>query len=647
LSTKNEGMVSSPEKMANPTEIPTHMPDGFLKTIEVEPVGRWFLAHWERLHSGRGLSTGHDVSELSESESEESDAEEDNFEDDIIFLRSLDPKEAKDQDHYKVLGISKLRYKATDDQIRKAYRYKVLRHHPDKRRALGEDIREDDDYFTCITKAFEILGVPSKRRAYDSVDPDFDDIIPDQISTSKQPKKDFFETFAEIFEKNARWSTRTPVPKLGKEETSRNEIEKFYKFWYAFESWREYSYLDEEDKESGSDRDERRWIEKNNRVQRAERKKEEMKRIRTLVDNAYNSDPRIIKFREAEKQEKEDRKKAKVDAAKARKAEEERIKKEAEDKERAEKEAKEQEEKKRMEAEKREREIHKKALKKERRELKNLTKEHNFFCSETETNIQEEERVLHMTELDKLCEILSAIELEDLNGRLKTAQQDNLSPRSIFIEAYTDLNAKLEKEKLATMEKASGTSAKGSQGSSQKIKGDWSNDELALLIKAVNLFPAGTNQRWEVVANFVNQHTQTPSIQRNAKETLAKAKELQSGNFHLSSLKEDANKRAYENLEKQQKKKDVKVDNAEASIRTETAAEVQGINVTPWSAEEQKLLEQALKTYPASVGVERWEKISDCLPNRSKKDCMKRYKEIAEIVRAKKAAQAAAKSAAK
>ena len=32
------------------------------------------------------------------------------------------------------------------------YRYKVLRHHPDKRRALGEDIREDDDYFTCITK---------------------------------------------------------------------------------------------------------------------------------------------------------------------------------------------------------------------------------------------------------------------------------------------------------------------------------------------------------------------------------------------------------------------------------------------------------------------------------------------------------------
>jgi len=434
--------------------------------------------------------------------------------------------------------------------------------------------------------------------------------------------------------------------KIRNDDNSRDDIEKFYKFWYAFESWREYSYLDEEDKESGSDRDERRWIEKNNRVQRAEKKKEEMKRIRTLVDNAYNSDPRIIRFVEAEKQEKADRKQAKIDAAKARKAEEERIKKEAEEKECAEKEAKELEEKQRLEAEKKEKDIQKKALKKERRELKNLTKEHNFFCAASEAaDLQiEDEKVRHMTELDRLCEILSAVELGALNGRLKDAEKDQNSQRLVFIEAYTDLNDKLEKEKLETIEKASSGSSKGSGSTSAKGLGDWSSDEIALLIKAVNLFPAGTNQRWEVLANYVNQHTKTPSIQKNAKETLAKAKELQSGNYHLSSLKEDANKRAYENLEKQ-KKKDVssKLDDAEGTVRTESAAEVQGINLTPWSAEEQKLLEQALKTYPASLGAERWEKITACLSNRSKKDCMKRYKEIAEVVRAKKAALAAAK----
>jgi len=651
-------MVSSPDAMSHPEKIATCMPNGFLKTIEVEPVGRWFLSHWERLHSARGFSTsGHEISGVSESESEESETEDDSFEDDIIFLRSLDPKESKDQDHYKVLGISKLRYEATDLQIKKAYRFKVLRHHPDKRKALGEDIQEDDDYFTCITKAFEILGVPNKRRAYDSVDPEFEDEIPDQLSSTKNAStrklaqsSTFFNTFLEVFERNARWSTKTPVPKLGNDDTSREDIEKFYKFWYAFESWREYSYLDEEDKEQGSDRDERRWIEKNNRVGRNEKKKEEVKRIRKLVDNGYNSDPRIIRFQEAERQEKADRKQAKVDAAKARKAEEERVKKEAEDKERAEKEVKELEEKQRLEAEKKEKDIQKKALKKERRDLKNLTKEHKFFCapSETTTSQTENERVHHMTELDRLCEILSAVELGALNVRLKDAEKDENSQRFVFIEAYTNLNDKLEKEKLETIEKASGGSSKGSVSTSGKGLGNWSDDELALLIKAVNLFPSGTNERWEVLANYVNQHTKTPSTEKSAKEALAKAKELQSGNYHISSLKDDANKRAYENLEKQ-KKKDVssKVDDAEGTTRFETAAEVQGVNLTPWSAEEQKLLEQALKTYPASLGPARWEKIKACLTNRSKKDCMKRYKEIAEVVRAKKAAIAAAKASGK
>jgi len=60
-------------------------------------------------------------------------------------------------------------------------------------------------------------------------------------------------------------------------------------------------------------------------VQRNERKKEEMKRFRKLVDNAYNSDPRIANFREMDKQEKLAKKKAKQDAAQARRDEEERI----------------------------------------------------------------------------------------------------------------------------------------------------------------------------------------------------------------------------------------------------------------------------------------------------------------------------------
>ena len=47
----------------------------------------------------------------------------------------------------------------------------------------------------------------------------------------------------------------------------------------------------------------------------------------------------------------------------------------------------------------------------------------------------------------------------------------------------------------------------------------------------------------------------------------------------------------------------------------------------PWTTEEQKVLEQSLKTYNQTTP-DRWNKIAECLPNRSKKECMMRFKVI-------------------
>lgn len=57
-----------------------------------------------------------------------------------------------------------------------------------------------------------------------------------------------------------------------------------------------------------------------------------------------------------------------------------------------------------------------------------------------------------------------------------------------------------------------------------------------------------------------------------------------------------------------------------------------------WSIDEQRQLEIALKSIPAGDPA-RWDKISEFVSSRTKRECMLRFKECAEKMKAKKAAQ--------
>jgi DnaJ family protein C protein 2 len=552
------------------------------------------------------------------------------------------------------------RFNASDDDIRRAYRKIVLKHHPDKRKGQGEQVDPDNDYFTCITRAYEFLGNQLKRRSYDSIDPFFNDDLP----TQSEIDKDFFKALAPCIKLNARWSERKNVPLLGDYNSNRAHVEKFYDFWYDFQSWREYSYLDEEDKDKGQDRDERRWIDKQNKAMRAKRKKEEMARIRQLVDLAYNNDPRIAKFKKEEKDKKLAAKKAKQTAAQALKEQEEQQKREEE----AAKLKAEQEEQKRIEQIQKEKELQKRALKKERKFLRDFAKTKNYF-----NDNDDKERINNMASIEKLCEALKVLELQELNKKLS---ENDANSNEIFEEAVNELEKKLDIERNRSVQSSYISSIGKNTANPLAVskKNLWDNDNIQLLIKGVNLFPAGTTQRWEVVANFINQHaTNLPeNVTFNAKEVLNKAKDIQSSDFSKNDLKMQVNQKAFESFEKG--KKELKhIDNSEISTKDPGAsakAKVNGVEkengIAPakcekvektekiekaeksdkpeakeskiWTKEEQALLEQAIKTYPVSTP-DRWDRIAECIPNRNKKECLRRVKELVDLVNAKNKAQ--------
>ena len=102
-----------------------------------------------------------------------------------------------------------------------------------------------------------MLSDPARRRIYDSKDGPV-------VRVPSADTSDFYRDFGDAFRAAGYWSTRQPVPHLGKDNASAEHIDHFYEFWMNYSSWRDWSFAAEHDVAKAEGRDERRWMEREN-----------------------------------------------------------------------------------------------------------------------------------------------------------------------------------------------------------------------------------------------------------------------------------------------------------------------------------------------------------------------------------------------
>ena len=476
--------------------------------------------------------------------------------DDVGPTKAIDENDLDQTNYYELLGLEKSGIGVDSELVKRAYHKALLLYHPDK----GSAKYDTDAVFLAVQKAYDILSDKTKRRAYDSTN-EFDDTIP---SGDHEDGFDFYATYGPVFRANARFAEKLPVPDLGDADSSERSVEAFYAYWVRFESWRDFD-LETQTNEihEEMDRYEKRHMKKENAKLAAKRKREEMERIILLVERARQNDPRLKLFakqREDAKREKrearEREKRAKEDAARA---EAEAVQREK-DRIAAEK----------MSAAKKEKEENIKRKKAKRRAEKLLRKA-NDESSDPMADLDFLKTVDNLTS-EETCALAARLP-DDSEGALADLRKLCTNP----------IKRKTPAKKVVKIDNA------------EKKKAPWSEEEKKCLDKACKRFKAGSMQRWEQIADYIN-----------------------------TQLGLDVPRTRQECIEQFQKPLVDPKQHAERVINKAPPPPVDG-----WSAEQQKQLEKALRDFPASMEKnERWSKIADAVSGKTKRDCVARFKEL-------------------
>lgn len=576
----------------------------------------------------------------------------------VIDLFSLSEKQLEKLDYYKVLHLP-YEPSITADDVKKAYRKASLKYHPDK---SGRG--EEDAVFLKVKLAFETLS--TNKLAYDSTEMPFDDSLPSENPT------DFFREYGPVFARNSHFDSkllprqnsngsgnrrksksnkkqqqqqRKGPPSIGDETTPIDEVHDFYDYWTHFESWRDFGLqaarkLEAEDHlENAESRYEKRWYQKEIDREAKKLKQQEVARIATLVERAMAVDPRLVQERKRLAKEKDQKLREREQLALQKKKKEEEA--------RLAEELREEEEKKRKSEEKFVREKEKKMLRKAKQAFKRcvgqaleelLEKEYaledqvDIICGELNRNALA--RFSDRLESKSASEVVvmvknraedirnGVVEDEDENGDVIDKDESATNGTAAHApptEGVAPTNGHSETAKPSAKESAPATTT-ATSSSSTKTKIPFTKEELSALAKAVKKFPPGGANRWDAVANYINNlcRPENPRSKEECIETFNQANKL------AKPLRNGVTNNAPA---------------AAPSTPKASANDDDAVDDNPgaWSAEQDQQLQACLAKYPASIDKnERWSKIAEEVPGKSKKDCVKRFKTIRDALKAKK-----------
>jgi len=536
----------------------------------VEPVGRAWFQYWGQTNIG-----GPKKKAVVFERKQEQTTNEYVIADDVDF-----------DDCYSLLGIDPaLGWNFSPEDIKKAYKKISLSYHPDKIESKTEDeAKYNENRYKAIQKAFDTLKEKDRKLLYDSK-VEFDESIPG----SDVDEEDIYEVFGEAFERYARFSVKPNPPKVGNDNTSREDLEKFYDFWHKFQSWRDFSYLGEFDVEMADNREEKRWMQKQNQGIARKKKKEELARIRKLVNRMEAHDPRMVRIRKRAAIER------KLQQA-AREKELEKIRKQKEA-ERKEEERKKEEKKQaeRKEKQRKEREIARKvrALNNGREKIRAMLVKPPFPKMEK----------LDMDELDRLVGVARIEEVQKLIETMtplhKAGSVEEKSLVKPFRSIYKKIRKRVRELEKKVREEEEARKRKNVVQSSGK---PWTDEELKLLTGGIRRYPGGTVDRWAKIAKFLGTN-------RVEKEIISKVKDMaKMGRRRKESSKNAASK----------------------------ARACGSSSEKSWSSEQQKALETALKGTKNIKGPERWDAIAKIVPGHDKQSCIDRFNAIKAQILAKR-----------